>query len=99
MTDKPQYQYDVPRSQLLVAAFVLFFLAAVELWRGAGSLTRRSVVAALVLIVVGFGLLWSASTIETWCAPTQAAWSAGERGLTWEAHSWHEPTLRDCLSR
>ena len=94
MTDKPQYQYDVPRSQLLVAAVVMFFLAAAELWRASGNLTRRSVVAAIVLAVVGFGFLAMASTIETWCAPKTAV----HGGLNWGDHSWHEPSLADCLS-
>ncbi len=98
-------QFWKARIPLMTAAWFAFALAAAQLWYGLGSSSRRWILGFVALILVGFGLLFSASSVQDWCAYPQARWgdgvvveNAAGRGLTFGSHAWHEPTLRDCLT-
>ncbi len=91
-------QFWKARVPLMLAAALALALAAAEWWRTAAAPTRASVLTCIMLFTVGLALFLLAGTVEDWCAPPVATFTAAPGGLTWSEHPWHQPTLWDCLS-
>jgi len=85
MNEVEDYQWS--RKMPLLIAAVAAFLVATTFWR------RKSFVAAVVAGLFGLLFLWQAHNVRDWCAPAQAKFGA----LSWGDHSFHEPTLIDCV--